>query len=222
MLTSFPARLANASDNKDKLDPHTITYVDHNRRHKRPDLPSMRQWHGWRCWCTHGLSEFIACFANANGFAQLRVCTSPTGPIELHNMLVILITPVCSCTDPCSPRAASSGMLFPRLHTPSHPSTYATEMEAVAGRFNNPVCCFNITSDIPATSNECHTRRICTTWLESITSKAHHKRVGVWDFGGRSANEHEHILLALHMIQCNTRTTCPHCRFVGLDCTTPL
>lgn len=130
---------------------------------------------------------------------------------ELHNMLVIVTTPVCRCTYPGSPRAAWSGMLLPRLFR----SHLCSGRGAVAVRFDNLVSMLRYHFYYPGNLQPYNEELLQVQHMANVdhySATANH--VGVWDDQGRSTNEHEHSSFAIHLILCNTRTTCP--------CTTPL
>lgn len=108
-------------------------------------------------------------------------------------------------------------------HAPSAPlslPTYVTEEEPLQ---------FASTTLFDASISRLISRRLpmkstCkfNTWQMSIPTRLQQAIVGAWGDQGRSTNEQEHSSFATHMILCNSRTTCPHCRFVRLDCTMPL
>ena len=164
----------------------------------------------------HTLPVPFACFGNGSSFAQLRVCMSRVGPIS------------CTiCWQSSQPLSADVHILVPRgspraacsFRASSLP-TYAAEEEPL--QFASTTL-FDASISLQI-SRRLTMKSICkfNTWQMSITTRLQQINVGAWDGEKDQPTSMSTPSFATHMILCDICTTCPHCRFVGLHCTTPL
>lgn len=208
--------ITSSNDDNNKLGSQTTTCPDHHQTRKRGDLSSNASVAWMALLMYHALSRRFAPFSDGSSFAQLRICMSCVGPMS------------CTiCWYSSQPLSADVHILVPRgppraacsFRASSLP-TYAAEEEPL--QFASTTL-FDASISLQI-SRRLTMKSICkfNTWQMSITTRLQQINVGAWDGEKDQPTSMSTPSFATHMILCDICTTCPHCRFVGLHCTTPL